>query len=222
MPNNTSEEIVISLCDLTGNFVKPWADVGYECFCVDLQHSIRQPKKVGNINFVWGDARSWIPPHKKIKFFAAFPPCTNVAVSGARDFKTKGVNMLCDALELFNACLMFGHYSGAPFMVENPVSVISSYIRKPDYTFDPCDYAGYKGGELEDYTKKTCLWTGNGFVMPPVDKVEPKQGSKMHLMPPSEDRANLRSATPMGFAQAVFEANSKRELIDLGAIMNGQ
>ena len=43
--------------------------------------------------------------------------------------------------------------------------------------------------------------------MPEKHRVEPTEGSKMHLLPPSEDRANLRSATPMGFAQAVFEAN---------------
>jgi len=59
----------------------------------------------------------------------------------------------------------------------------------------------------DTYTKKTCLWTGGGFKMPEKRSVEPTEGSKMHLMPPSENRANLRSATPMGFAQAVFEAN---------------
>lgn len=44
--------------------------------------------------------------------------------------------------------------------------------------------------------------------MPEKRGIEPVDGSRMHLLPPSEDRANLRSRTPIGFAQAVFEANS--------------
>ena len=44
--------------------------------------------------------------------------------------------------------------------------------------------------------------------MPPRKRVPPREGSRFHRLPPSDDRANLRSATPMGFAQAVFEANS--------------
>ena len=95
----------------------------------------------------------------------------------------------------------------APYLIENPVSTISTYWRKPDFTFDPCDYAGYPGGENDLYTKKTCLWTGGGFIMPPPKRLEPVQGSRMHRLPPSPERANLRSATPMGFARAVFEAN---------------
>jgi len=51
------------------------------------------------------------------------------------------------------------------------------------------------------------LWTGGGFVMPPKRRVEPTMGSRIHLMPPSPDRGHLRSVTPMGFAQAVYEVN---------------
>lgn len=121
-------------------------------------------------------------------------------MSGARWFKDKGLRSLIDALSLVERCREIAEWSGAPWFLENPVSTISSYWRKPDYTFDPCDYG-------DPYTKRTCLWTGGGFVMPPKDRVEPTEGSKMHLLPPSHERANLRSATPMGFARAVFEAN---------------
>lgn len=63
--------------------------------------------------------------------------------------------------------------------------------------------------QLEDsYTKKTCLWTNDKFIMPEPKKVEPVLGSKMHKIPPGPERQNLRSVTPMGFAQAVYEANS--------------
>lgn len=200
---------VISLCDLTGNMVRPWAEAGYECVCVDIQHSIRKERVEGNIRFVWGDARSWAPDRTTpIAFVAAFPPCTNLTVAGARDFATKGIPMLFDGLNLFNAVLHIAAWSGAPYLIENPVGVISSHQRKPDHLFNPCDYGGYLDPPGDAYTKKTCLWTGNGFVMPPARSVAPVEGSRMHLLPPSKNRANLRSETPMGFARAVFEANA--------------
>ena len=93
-------------------------------------------------------------------------------------------------------------------MIENPSSTFSSYWRRPNHTFDPCDFGGYLSPPGDAYTKKTCLWTGNGFVMPERRRVAPVEGSRMHKLPPSEDRANLRSETPKGFALATFEANA--------------
>jgi hypothetical protein len=129
-----------------------------------------------------------------------------LAVSGARWFPAKGLRRLSQAIELFAVSQEFCEWAGCPYLIENPVSTISSYWRKPDYSFDPCDYG-------DPYTKKTCLWTGGGFVMPTKNRVEPTEGSKMHLLPPSEDRANLRSATPPGFAKAVFESNHKQQAV---------
>lgn len=206
---------MISLCDLTGNMARPWAEAGYECWCVDIQHSIRRDRVVqvgaGLIRFVWGDVRSWRPPEGvRFDFGSLFSPCTHQAVSGARDFKKKGGYMLRDGLELFESGRAVLAWSGARYCCENPVSVLSSipHIGKPDFYFNPNDYAGYADEpELEAYTKQTCLWTGNGFVMPPPRPVSAVLGSKMHLLPPSEDRANLRAATPIGFTRAVFQAN---------------
>jgi hypothetical protein len=209
---------VISLCDLTGNFVRPWADAGYECWCVDMQHSIRRERSDGNVHYVWGDVRSWRPPEGlDIAFVAAFPPCTHVAVSGARDFASKGGAMLRDALETFEACHMAAAWSGAPYLIENPIGVLASipHIGRPRFTFHPFQYAGWLAEperSAEAYTKETCLWTGNGFVMPDRKSIDPIMGSKMHLLPPSDDRANLRSATPMGFARAVFAFNARAQL----------
>jgi hypothetical protein len=202
----------IFLCDLSGVMAEPWAAHGYECWCVDIEHSIRRERVAGNIHFVWGDARTFRrPTTKPIAFFAAFPPCTHVSGAGARDFAVKGGNMLRDALETFEACRTSASWSGAPYLIENPVGVLSSipHIGKPDYYFHPSDYGGYCDDPLENaYTKKTCIWAGNGFVMPDRKPVEPVQGSKMHLMAPSDDRADKRSETPRGFARAVFAANA--------------
>lgn len=197
--------IVISIFDHSTNMVKPWAEAGYTCYCVDIQHhkGVVIDGAHPNIIRVGADILDWVPPRGEIAFAAFFPPCTDLAVSGARWFSGKGLDSLWKAIRLFSVATKLAEWSGAPYLIENPVSTISSYWRKPDYTFDPCDYG-------DPYTKKTCLWTGGGFVMPKKDRVEPIQGSKMHLLPPSVDRANLRSATPMGFAYAVFEANRRR------------
>lgn len=205
------QQLVLSLCDLTGNACKPWAEAGYECLTVDIQHPSGVGESVGNIRKVGADVTRFCPPlGRSIAFVFAFPPCTNLAVSGARWFRDKGLDGLVDALSVVAACKRICEASGAPYLLENPVSTLSTYWRKPDYVFDPCDYAGYlENPEKEAYTKKTCLWAGGGFVMPPERGVKATLGSKMHLMPPSAERANLRSVTPAGFSRAVFLHNAK-------------
>jgi hypothetical protein len=202
---------VISLCDRTGNMVKPWADAGYECWCVDIQHSIRKLRRDGNINFVWGDIRTFRrPTDKPIAFVVIQTPCTDVAGSGARDFATKGGHRLRDALEMFEAGRQIGEWSGAPYMQENPVGVLSSipHIGKPDHYFHPWQYAGWC--EADNYTKNTCIWSGNGFVMPspfPAPHLG-QPDDRIHKASPSDHRGDIRSAAPMGFSRAVFAANS--------------
>lgn len=205
--NTSSNGIVISCFDYTGNMVRPWADNGYDCYCVDIKHEAGERRKQ-NITFVGADMRDWLPPNKPIAFAAFFPPCTHVAVSGARWFKDKGLGGLLESIQLFYAAARLAEWSQAPYLIENPVSTISTYWRKPDFVFNPCDFAGYAGGENDLYTKKTCLWTGGGFIFPQTKPLSPDFGSKMWKLPPSADRASLRSETPQGFAQAVFEANS--------------
>lgn len=205
----------IFFCDESGVMADPWARAGYECWCVDIAHSIRrervEERGSGVIHFIWGDVRTFRrPTDKKIAFFAAFPPCTHVANSGARDFVLKGGMMLRDSLETFEACRQAASWSGAPYCIENPRNILSSipHIGKPDYRFDPAQFAGWADdAALEAYTKETCLWVGNGFVFPEERPVVPIMGSKMHLMTPSDDRARLRSTTPQGFSRATFAAN---------------
>lgn len=201
---------VVSLCDRSGVMVRPWAEAGFECWCVDLKHSIRRDRREGNVNFVWGDVRSWVPPREvrgRVGILFSFFPCTSDAVSGARDFLKKGPMMLADSLELFNASRMAGAWSGAPYAIEHPVTSLSSYVGKPDHTFQPWQYG-------DGWAKQTCLWTGNGFVMPePTVKTKPEGVTqKIWLMPPGEERQDRRAETPPGFARAVFEANAPKIL----------
>jgi len=219
---------VISLFDLTGQMCKRWADAGITCFLFDMQHDCDSiyPHMVTT----GGDASTWAEDIAEI--FAAydvamifgFPPCTDLAISGARHFQAKA-----EAMSLVYLVRDIGEAYNVPYMVENPVSVISSQWRKPDHIFQPCDFGGYLPEDdtspypdiipaRDAYTKKTCLWTGNGFKMPearPVDpvKYQDRNGlnySALHwkLGGKSLRTKNIRSATPRGFAQAVFAANS--------------
>jgi|SRR5882724_3958831 len=201
-----ARRIIISLFDYTTIMVAPWAAAGFLCYCVDLQHPPGKSGE-GNIVRVGADVREWLPPYAPVEMLFAFPPCTDVAVSGARWFQDKGLGSLIDTLRLFDATVRLAEWTKAPYIIENPVSTVSSYWRKPDYMFDPCDYGGYLEPPGDHYTKKTCLWTGNGFVMPKVKRVTSVEGSRTLGFPPSKHRGNLRSATPKGFAKAVFEAN---------------
>lgn len=186
--------LVLSLFDFSGVMVKPWLDAGYETLNVDLKNGI--------------DVLRWLPPRVDYKICFAFPPCTDQAVSGARWFKDKGLAGLSAAIELVERARDICEWCDCPWMIENPVSVMSSYWRKPDFTFQPWHFAGHEPND--NYTKKTCLWTGNGFTMPecrPLLNGE-KPDNRMHMMPPSPDRSDLRSVTPLGFAKAVYEANA--------------
>jgi hypothetical protein len=231
--------IVISLYDYTGEAVKPWAKAGYECHCYDIQHDGTKGEGFpsgGSIHYRNADLHNYKASSdltrsymgKPVAFGMAFPVCTDMAVSGAAHFERKrqadpdfqkkaaGYAMLASSIfiKLMNR-----------FFIENPVSVLSTLWRKPDYMFHPYEYGGYiPEDEAEHpvwpeyiaprdaYPKKTCLWVGGGFKMPVPKPVVVEAGySTQHrkLGGKSMKTKNIRSATPRGFAQAVFEANKK-------------
>lgn len=210
-------DTVLCLCDYTGIFAEPWVEAGYRAILVDPQHADRSVQRddVAALGMTVDEVLDFLPRHvsHRIAFVAAFPPCTDLAVSGARWFESKRQAdplFQAKAVALAEQCRTIGRLSGAPWFVENPVSVLSSVWGKPDHYFDPADYTGY---ELDDnYTKRTCLWSGGGFVMPaPVrDASLGDPDDRIHKAPPSAERANFRSATPRGFARAVFAANGRK------------
>jgi hypothetical protein len=217
-----SRPTVISLCDLTGHMVQPWVEAGYNAILIDPQHGTSRVE--GRIAYVAGtieDALGLIGDVMRagrIAIIFGFPPCTDMAVSGARWFESKraaDAMFQAKAVMVAEQCRTAGRLSGAPWMVENPVSVLSSAFGKPQHTFHPADYTAYE--PADNYTKKTCLWTGGGFIMPQPAK-DGSLGApdnRIHYASPGAERANFRSATPMGFARAVFEANTNR-MIDAG------
>jgi hypothetical protein len=196
---------ILSLCDYTGNMVRPWIEAGHEAVIVDLQHPPGETRD-GLLTRVGANILEHQPDGHFDAVFA-FPPCTDLAVSGALHFKAKGPERRNAAMDLVYRCRDIAEALTGCWMLENPVSVISTEWREPDFIFDPYAYGGYVEG-ADRYTKKTCLWVGSDFRMPYVQPVSPTDGSKMHRVPPGPNRQNIRSATPMGFARAVFEANA--------------
>lgn len=221
--------VALFLFDYTGIMAEPWRQAGYDCYIVDLQHpaGIRKHSRKEGLFLVGTDLRhGWLPPAEivgRIAFVGAFPECTNTAVSGAAHFVKKGPRALALSLDLFATAKEIGEWSGAPWFIENPVSTFSTYCGKPDYLFDPYEFGGYLPEDdshpiwpeyisgRDAYPKKTCLWTGGGFVMPPKKPVEVGSGFSTQyskLGGKSLKTKNIRSATPRGFALAVFQANS--------------
>lgn len=197
---------VLSLFDHSGVMVQPWLDAGYDCTIVDTQHPAGETVD-GPLTKVGADIGTWLPPLDDFRIVFAFPPCTHLAVSGARWYRDKGLSALIEGLTLVERSRVICEWTGAPYMIENPVGQLSTYWRKPDHMWDPCDFGGYLEPAGDRYTKRTCLWVGGGFVMPEPRPVEPEGPNPIHWASPGPERANIRSLTPAGFARAVFEAN---------------
>lgn len=125
----------------------------------------------------------------------AHPPCTHLAVSGARYFAQKRADGRQQAALDFVRQLMVAPIKR--IAIENPISIISSQIRKPDQIVQPWMFGH---GE----TKATCLWLKNLPVLQPTNIVSGRE-ARVHKMPPSPDRWKERSRTLSGFAAAMAE-----------------
>lgn len=177
-------QLVVSLCDYTGEWSRPYEEDGYDVLRVDLKHDGR-------------DVRLLTLPRGPVHGVLAAPPCTVFANSGARWPRTD--DQMREGLSVVDACCRF-ILATRPvwWCLENPTGKLSRYLGPPRLTFNPNEYG-------DPYTKRTCLW--GVFNTPQRTPVPATEGSRMHFLPPSEERAALRSVTPAGFARAFFEAN---------------
>ena len=125
----------------------------------------------------------------------AFPPCTHLAVSGARYFEQKRKDGRQQAaIDFF---MRFANADCPKIAIENPVGIMSSVWRKPDQIIQPWQFGH---GE----TKKTCLWLKGIPLLVPTNNVDGRE-QRIWKMPPSEDRAKNRAKTFPGIARAMAE-----------------
>jgi len=176
---------VLIACEYSGIVRDAFIRKGHNALSCDLLPTeIDGPHYQGNVENIINDGWDLMICH---------PPCTHLAVSGARWFKEKQREQV-QALEFVELLL------NAPIdriCLENPVSIISSRIRKPDQIIQPWQYGH---GE----TKATCLWLKNLPLLQPTKIVEGRE-ARVHKMAPGPDRWKERSRTYTGIAAAMAE-----------------
>lgn len=245
-------KLVISLYDFTGLMVEKFRQAGIVCLLVDGKHAEgthSDPERPGLYKLgAWLErdfvtmatiaravkalCRDYGTNDPQVVAVFGFPPCDDLASSGARWFEKKlaedpecqhraaeRAKFVEDVAEWFNS---------APWFAENPRGVLSTLWRRYDFVFSPWEFGAYLPADdvhptypeyiapRDKYTKETWLWWGNGFPVPmkrPV--IVPVGYSKQYnkLGGKTEKTKTIRSATPRGFAAAVFEAFKRQELI---------
>jgi site-specific DNA-cytosine methylase len=176
---------VLIACEYSGTVRDAFIAQGHDAISCDLLPTDAPgPHYQGDVRDILRDG---------FDLMVAHPPCTHLAVSGARWFKDKQEEQ-AEALDFVRFLL------DAPIdkiALENPISIISSRIRKPSQIIQPWQFGH---GE----TKATCLWLKNLPCLMPTDIVEGRE-AKVHRMSPGPGRWKLRSTTYKGIAQAMAE-----------------
>lgn len=228
---------IVSLFDMSGIMVHDWAEAGCECHCFD-EIALERSEIIGSgrihfhqVKFPSDKVFTQIASLKPAVIFS-FAPCTDLAGSGAKHFETKFEKdpmYRAKALELIVIAESLAEYLNCEWLQENPVGMLSTIWRAPDFYFDPCDYGGYLPvndvhpmfpeyiESRDGYTKKTCIWKSKGLLKPPTKPVLFKMIEDQHGNRFSKQTAMLggksmktkiiRSLTPRGFARAMFETN---------------
>jgi len=175
-------------CEFSGAVRRAFRERGHDAWSCDLL-----PADDGSGHHIQGDVLDVLGDEWDVMI--AFPPCTHLAVSGARWFPAKRADGRQQAaIDFFMALAN----AGIPrIAIENPVSIMSTAWRKPDQIIQPWQFGH---GE----TKATCLWL-NGLPMLRATDVVDGREARVHRLPPSADRWKLRSATYPGVAQAMAE-----------------
>lgn len=178
---------VLVACEYSGRVRDAFIKRGHDAMSCDiLPTDAPGPHYKGDVRDILGDG--W-------DLMIAHPPCTHLAVSGARHFAAKKASGVQDEALDFVRLLL-----DAPIKriaLENPVSIISSRIRKPDQIIQPWQFGH---GE----TKATCLWLKNLPLLRPTNIVDGRD-DRIHKMPPSPNRWKERSRTYEGIAEAMAD-----------------
>jgi hypothetical protein len=178
---------VIVGCEFSQIVTKAFRNKGHDAYSCDLLPTEGNPE--------WHFQGDILELLKREQFDLGIfhPPCTHLAVSGARWFK--------DKIEEQKAALAFvRQLMLAPIgkiCIENPISVISSRIKKPDQIIQPWQFGH---GE----TKATCLWLKNLPLLKPTNIVDGRK-NRVHREPPGPERWKNRSRTYTGIAEAMVE-----------------
>lgn len=178
---------ILVACEFSGRVRDAFRNVGHDAMSCDLLPTDQPgPHYQGDVRDVLNDGWDMMVAH---------PPCTHLAVSGARHFARKRASG--EQQEALDFVRLLLDAPIAKIALENPISIISSEIRKPDQIVQPWMFGH---GE----TKATCLWLKNLPKLTPTEVVDGR-AARVHRMPPSADRWKKRSETYPGIAKAMAE-----------------
>ena len=178
---------VLIACEFSGKVRDAFRRKGhYAKSCDLLQSESPGPHYLGDVLDIINDG--W-------DMMIAFPPCTHLAVSGARWFKDKQDGRQQEAIKFF---MLLANADILKIAIENPVSIMSTKWRRPNQIIQPWMF-GY--GEQ----KRTCLWLKNMPKLKPTNIVEGREQRIWRNFGPAHDRGKKRSVTYQGIADAMAE-----------------
>ena len=186
---------ILVACECSGAVRRAFRSFGHRAWSCDLL-----PAEDGSEFHFCGDVQEYLSVTwlEEWDLVIAFPPCTDLCVSGARHFAAKRADGRQQAaIDFF---MMFTRLT-CPWAIENPVGVMSTHYRKPDQIIQPWQFGH---GE----TKATCLWLNGLPKLVPTNVVEGRE-ARIHRMAPSPTRAADRSRTYPGIAAAMADQWSK-------------
>lgn len=192
-----NDRVILSLCDLSGEWPRPYREAGYDVRRIDLSDG--------------QDVRLLLYPGRVHGILAA-PPCTVFSNAGNRVVRSPA--QLAEALSVVDACLrLVVACRPAWWALENPVGKLRRYLGAPAMIFDPWQFG-------DGWTKKTLLWgnfakpvpgslfTSTRPVAPTCSRAKQLRGVSPSDSPAVQARSRARrSVTPAGFARAFFEVN---------------
>ena len=183
---------ILIACEYSGTVTKAFQDKGHKAYSCDLLPSDRN-----DIKHFKCDVEQLINT-VDFDMIVAFPPCTHLAVSGARWFKAKQVEQK-QAIDFF---MNLTNADIPKIAIENPIGIMSTRYRKPDQIVQPFQFG-------DPYKKTTCLWLKGLPKLKPTNIVEPKiitykDGSKFSADYGWSSNKN-RSKTYQGIADAMAE-----------------
>ena len=186
---------VLVACEESQSVTIELRKLGHEAYSCDIL-----PPSGGHLEWhIQGDVVPLLS--EKWDMVIAFPPCTDIAVSGARWFEEKRKDGRQQAsIDFFQRFTQLGHIPKVA--IENPVGIMSTLYRKPDQVIQP-----YQFGHGEQ--KATCLWLKGLPKLQPTEIVEGRE-QRIWKMAPSPERAKLRSKTFPGIAKAMAEQWGKQ------------
>jgi site-specific DNA-cytosine methylase len=179
---------ILIACEFSGIVREAFRKFGHDAWSCD-----ELPSEIGNDHHWEQDIFLTLSEGIQWDMLIAFPPCTHLAVSGARWFKDKQQEQK-DAIGFITRLANCGI---SRIAIENPIGVLSTKWRKPDQIIQPWQFGH---GE----TKATCLWLKNLPPLTPTNIVEGRK-ARVHLEPPGPDRWKNRSRTYQGIADAMAE-----------------